>query len=104
MSIHDPIGEAMRSMSEEAASAMDLYVLEHGPLSLERVEDKWQFRVKQEVKLRLKVATELRAEGAEAMRAACIEAVYAVYHENPCACLACETLARVYLALREVQP
>jgi hypothetical protein len=35
--------------------------------------------------------------------AACIDAVYAVYHENPCACLACETLARVHQALREVQ-
>lgn len=71
MRTHDPIdfqaaiSEAAQRISAEVAAAVDLYVLEQGPLRLEQDERGYKFVARQEVRLRLKEAEEIRAEERE---------------------------------------
>lgn len=65
----DAMREAVRSISAEAISAVDLYVLEKGPLELERDGDGYKFIVKQSARLRLKEAEEIRADERKAILA-----------------------------------
>lgn len=68
---HDPIDlqaairEAAQHISAEARAAIDLYVLEQGPLRLEREGGGYKFVARQEVRLRLKEAEEIRADERE---------------------------------------
>ena len=77
--LYAAIAEASANVSSTAmkhlAAAMDLYVLEQGPLRLEREGNTWRFTVKNEVLSRLKSADELRAEGYAAGLDAAREAV-----------------------------
>jgi hypothetical protein len=60
--IQAALREASIRVSTEMAAAIDLYVLEKGPFTLERDGDGYMFVVKQDVRLRLKAAEEIRAE------------------------------------------
>lgn len=68
---HDPIdfqaaiSEAAKRISAEVAAAVDMYVLEQGPLRLERDDRGYKFVARQEVRLRLKEVEEIRAEERE---------------------------------------
>ena len=68
---HDPIDfqvairNAAQRISVEVAAAIDLYVLEQGPLRLEQDEQGYKFVARQEVRSRLKEAEEIRAEERE---------------------------------------
>jgi hypothetical protein len=64
----DPMREAAMHLSTEAAAAIDLYVLEQGPLVFDRDGD--TFTVRQSVRLRLKEADEIRAQERERILAA----------------------------------
>lgn len=89
----DPMKEAVKHLSAEAAAAIDLYILEEGPLQIERDQGGMRLVVKQNVRLRLKSADELRAEGYEQgqrdERAAAVQRVEAlpayvnIPYENP---------------------
>lgn len=57
-----------------------MYVLEQGPLAVERTADGARFVAKQSARLRLKTAEELRAEGYSAGLDAAAEAVRAAGH------------------------
>ena len=59
------IREAAQRISAEARAAIDLYVLEQGPLRLEREGWGYKFVARQEVRLRLKEAEEIRADERE---------------------------------------
>ena len=56
------IREAAQRISAEARAAIDLYVLEQGPLRLEREGDGFKFVALENVRLRIKEAAEIRAE------------------------------------------
>ena len=60
MKDHDAIREAAKNLSREAAAAIDLYVLEQGPLKIEYDTAGPRFVAKQDVRLRLKTADEIR--------------------------------------------
>lgn len=68
---HDPIdfqaaiSEAAKRISAEVAAAVDMYVLEQGPLRLERDDRGYKFVARQEVRLRLKEVEEIRADERE---------------------------------------
>ena len=57
------IGLDITNISAEARAAIDLYVLEEGPLKVEQTDDGQRLVAKQDVRLRLKSADELRADG-----------------------------------------
>ena len=62
----DPMQEAIKNLSAEAAEAIDLYVLEQGPLTFDAVDGgTYTFTVRQNVRLRLKEAEEIRADERE---------------------------------------
>ncbi|MHB1098508.1 MAG: hypothetical protein ACYCZR_03020 [Burkholderiales bacterium] len=60
--VNAEIREASKRMSAEMAAAMDLYVLERGPLRIEHDEQGAKFVATQAVRLRLKEAEEIRAD------------------------------------------
>lgn len=113
---HDPIDlqaairEAAQHISTEARAAIDLYVLEQGPLRLEREGWGYKFVARQEVRLRLKEAEEIRADererAAERVAALNLNSHYRIECEPPDPVDwskhvgKCDAIAEVFTAIR----
>ena len=78
---HDPLTQTQQ-LTKDMVRALELYVLEHGPLQL--TSNGYEFKAEGRTRLRLKTADELRAEGRRDMLDKCIASIEGLdkYHHG----------------------